>query len=118
MSKVVTVRFNSGHGGYDFKTDIEDLKVGDKVVVHSLNSYEVATVTRLKASSSIAHKYVVQKIDAEAHQQRLAKEAKLKEVKEKMEERRKQLQEAEIYRILAKEDESMAALLKEYEELA
>ncbi|HDR3499677.1 TPA: hypothetical protein QCN48_005142 [Bacillus toyonensis] len=119
MKKFVEVTFdnNAYSKKYVFKNDIEGLAVGDKVVVETANGFSVATINNFLETSKIGTKFVVQKIDVEAHNTRLEKEKKLATVKAKMEERRKKLQEIEIYKILAKEDSEMATLLAEMEKL-
>ncbi|WP_324658944.1 hypothetical protein [Bacillus cereus] len=119
MKKFVEVTFdnNTYSKKYVFKNDITDLVIGDKVVVETANGLSVATISGFLETSKIGTKFVVQKIDMVAHNNRLEKEKKLATVKAKMEERRKKLQEIEIYKILAKEDSEMAKLLAEMNEL-
>lgn len=115
--KIVIVEFNSSYKQYEFKNDIEGLEVGDIVVVDAAPGISIGTVTSFKDDSKVAMKWVIQKVDLVAHNERLAREKKLVEIKAKMELRRKKLQEIEIYQILAKEDKDMAALLEEYQGL-
>lgn len=117
--KFAKVQFNSNTYGKDyvFKNDIEDLEVGDQVVVDTRYGYSVATVIEFMEQSNIGSKYLVQKIDISAHKVRLEKERKLKEIKAKMDARRKKLEEIEIYEMLAKQDEEMAGLLKMLKEI-
>ncbi|KZR59135.1 hypothetical protein [Pseudobacillus badius] len=114
---IAVVEFQTGYKRYEFKTDLE-LSVGDVVVVDATPGISVATVVGLKDTSKLATKWVIQKVDLTVHEERLAKEKKLKEIREKMEARRKELQEIQIYQLLAQEDEGMAALLNEYQKLA
>lgn len=117
MENIVLVEFPTSYKEYAFRNDIEGIEVGDKVVVDTAGGIVVAEVTKVDVVSNKASKYVVQKIDTAAHEKRLEKANKIKELKAKMEERRKKLQEIEIYQILAKEDDEMAALLAEYGEI-
>jgi len=117
VKQIVIVQFDSGYKQYDFKSDIEGLQVNDKVVVDTAMGYSVGTVVGFKDVSKAATKWVIQKVDLDGHTTRLEKEKKMAELKLKMEKRRKELQEIEIYQILAKEDEGMAELLKEYQGL-
>lgn len=117
---IVAVDFNSAFSNklYHFKCDIEGIDVGDKVVVDTANGLAVAEVAKvITEGSNKATKWVVDKIDMSAHEARLEKQKKLEELKEKMEQRRKEIQEFEIYRILAKEDEEMAELVKNLDDL-
>lgn len=116
--KVVEVKFDDYGSKYNFKTDIEGIAVGDKVVVDTAHGFSVATVTSLEQhTTKKATKFVVQVIDVAKHEERLEREAKRLAMVSKMEARRKKLQEMEIYRLLAKEDEEMAKLLEEYQEM-
>lgn len=119
MTKFVEVTFdnNTYSKKYVFRNDIADLQIGDKVVVETQHGFSVGTVKSFLETSKIGTKFVVQKIDVEAHNKRLEREKKLATVKAKMEERRQKLQEIEIYKILAKEDSEMAKLLAELNEL-
>lgn len=114
VKAIVVVEFDSGYKHYDFKNDIAGLVVGDKVVVDASPGISVATVVGFKDVSKAATKYIIQKVDLDTHKARLEKDKKLAEIKAKMEKRRKELQEIEIYQILAKEDSDMAKLLEEF----
>jgi uncharacterized protein (DUF1919 family) len=117
--KIAVISFEVGYNHYkpyDFKTDL-DLKEGDLVVCDTARGYNVGQVVGIKESSKSATKWIVCKVDLEAHQKRLEHEKKLAEIKAKMEQRRKKLESLQIYRMLAQEDPEMAKLLKEYEEL-
>lgn len=123
QTRIATVQFiNSYSAGYntrvyDFKTDIEELQEGDIVVVDTANGLSVAEVVGFKEKSHMATKWVIQKVDVEAHEERLARIERIEELKKKMEKRRKQLHDVEVYQQLAASDDQMAALLAEYDEL-
>lgn len=74
--KTVLVRFMRGSFGleYSYKTDIDDLKENDYVVVQANNDYSLAIVVRYTNDSKKveqATKYVVQKIDIEQFKNKL-----------------------------------------------
>lgn len=115
-TNIAVVSFDSGRD-YDFKNDIEVLAIGDMVVVDTVNGVAVATVVGIKDISKTATKWVIQKVDLDAHKARLAQDKIVIELKAKMEARRKELEEVNIYRILAKEDNSMAELLAQLDQL-
>ena len=118
MAKVVSVKFDGyAYKTYDFFTDLE-LKVGDVVVVDTQNGLQVAEVVDVDVDSSKATKWVVDKVDMEAHKARIEREKRLKEITQKMEARRKKLEKFEVYRMLAEKDDEMAELLKQYAEVA
>lgn len=71
MSEVVSVAFNNGPKLYDYFTDLP-LKVGDLVVVPAGAFYSVVTVKKVKVTSRKAEKFVVQRVDLEAYNNRLA----------------------------------------------
>lgn len=76
MSKVALVTFLRGSFGikYSYKTDIENLKEGDVVVVQACNTYSIANFTRYSESKEDiekATKWVVQKVDVEAFEDKL-----------------------------------------------
>jgi hypothetical protein len=117
MLRTATVNFLYGNtrDGYDFITDIQELTVGDVVVVESSLGLGLATVVAVcDEVTAKAKKWIVCKVDMEAHNKRMAKTEELKQLKAKMEARRKQLQDIQVYAILADNDSKMAELLKEY----
>lgn len=119
MNKFVNVTFDTNNSGklYAFRNDIEDLAIGDKVVVDTQYGFGIATVKELHEHLSLGTKFIVQKIDTDAHKKRLAKVERLAELKAKMEARRKEVEELEVFRFIAKEDMNMAILLAELEGL-
>lgn len=106
---------------YNFLTDIQGLKVGDKLVVDTQNGVTIAEFVAYDALGfgetgvKTPTKWIIQKIDMEAHEVRIKAAKDLEKLKVQMEARRKQAEEISIYRILAKEDPEMAKLLTEYE---
>jgi hypothetical protein len=107
---------------YDFKYDKDDLKVGDMVVVDTVNGLQVAkvsTIIKLAVGESYdkAKKWVVQKIDLAEHNARLEREQKIADLKKQLEARRKMLEDIAIYEMLAKEDPKMSELLNMYKEV-
>src|SRR5699024_6514585 len=103
---------------YQFLTDIQDLERGEEVVVDTRNGLKVATVEgygeRNHSIPMNIMKWVVQRIDLDAHKLRLEKEARREELRLKLEERRKEIEEIQIYELLAKEDPSMKEILDEF----
>ncbi|BDR75247.1 hypothetical protein [Clostridium tetani] len=74
--KVAIVRFPRGsfNQDYSYKTDIENLKEGDVLVVEANNSYAIAIFQRyseIKSRVEQATKWVVQKVDIEAHEAKM-----------------------------------------------
>lgn len=120
MIKTVKVKFAESYNNksYDFLCDIDDIEIGDYVVTDSANGLGVAKVQEINDGvSSKATKFIVQKIDMEKHNIRLEQQKRVATLRQKLEDRRKALQEMHVYQLLAKEDPEMALLLKEYEEV-
>lgn len=123
--KYVSVQFLDSpfSSAYVFLTDIEDLKVNDLVVVDTRNGFKLASVDAYvdappESVSTETLKWVIQKVDLTAHNERIERERKMAALKRKMDARRKQLQEIEIFALLAKEDETMKDMFEEYLELS
>ncbi|GIN22518.1 hypothetical protein [Siminovitchia fordii] len=102
---------------YYFKTDL-NLSIGDLIVVDTARGYQLGEVVEVDANPRInVLKWVVDKVDKSRHKERLKKEAKLKEIKSKMDKRRKELEDIHLYQILAEKDDAMRDLLQEYLQL-
>ena len=117
--KVVTVEFPNDIGGkhYAFRTDIEDLKHGDFVAVDTQVGLGVAMVVKARGlTAPEAHKatrWIVQKLDMKAHVERLKREEVAQEIRNKLRERKEQMEEILIYERLAKDDPGIQKLLDE-----
>ncbi len=117
MNKTIAVvRFIDGYSTtkYDFFNDVEDLEKDDLVVVDTANGYSLAKVVEFKETSTKANKWIVQKVDTAAHKARLEKQAAIKALRHKMEQRRKQIQDVQVYALLAQTDPEMAEMLKQF----
>lgn len=125
MKKFAQVIFDGSSSSrekvYLYRVDIEGLKVGDNVVVEARDSFSVAQfvsyTNRNNLSPNVPLKWIVQKVDEEGLEKRKQQQQKIEEIKAKMDERRKQLEEIKIYEILSKDDEEMNALLDQYKKL-
>jgi hypothetical protein len=73
MNVVVVKFYGKAIGQYDFFTDLE-LKKGDLVVVDTKNGYVLARVLRYKESSKLAKKWVVDRVNTKAHNERRFKD--------------------------------------------
>jgi hypothetical protein len=118
--KVVAVKHQNNHNVYYFFTDMEDLKVGDTVVVDTRYGFQIGEVVSFVEYTPPVNvtKWVVDKVNVEAHNRRLEREKKLNEIRKKLDARRKQLEEMAVYSLLAQGDAEMARLLKEYKEVS
>jgi hypothetical protein len=131
MKKVAVVtfpdtdRFSSSFGKeYNFVTDIEELKKGDTLVADTINGLKIVNFVKYddlgfgETGVKTPSRWVIQKIDIEAHNKRQEAAAKIQKLKTMMEAERKKAQELEIYEILAKQNPAMAALLEEFKTLS
>jgi len=117
IMKNAVVKFQGTSKHYHFITDL-DLQEGDTVVCDTAVGITVAAVIRIEEEvSSLATKWIIDKVDIDTHKRRMELEAKKKDIKAKMEKRRKKLEDIAVFAILAKEDSDMAELLKEYQEI-
>lgn len=96
-----------------------DLKEGDLCVVkpahHDLTLARVMEV--INDNSFETPREVVAKVYTDFYDERVKARAKAAEVKAKMQERAKQLQDIALYQMLAKDDPAMQELLNEYQNL-
>ncbi|MFR7304047.1 hypothetical protein ACLVL3_05395 [Streptococcus pneumoniae] len=119
MNQFVSVTFDNNEFGkeYLFRNDITDLTIGDKVVLDTQHGFSVGTVRGFEEHEPDhikVSKFVVQKIDTDSHSERLRNHAYVQEIKGKLEARRKQLEDDNIYALLAKQDPEMKTLLEIY----
>lgn len=102
---------------YTFKYDM-NLEVGDTVVCDCTNGLSVGVVVKIDMhdtnGSGISTRWIVQKVDLEVHKERIAKDNKRKAIRCKMDDRRKQLEDEALYRMMAERDPEMARLIEEY----
>jgi len=122
--KIVGVRHLEGYDVnkiYYFKTDIEDLNEGDIVVIDSNNKLKLAEVVEADPKLNenfVVKKWVVDKVDTTKYNERIQKEKRLKELKNKIDKRRKELEEIQILEMLAEKDDEMRQMLNEFKELS
>lgn len=93
------------------------VETGDMVVVSTpYAGLELATVVEIIDSNDVGLAgEIVAKVDTTAYDARVANRAKAAELKAKMKERAKQLQDIALYQMLAKDDPAMLELLSEYQ---
>lgn len=97
-----------------------DVKVGDLCVIksghHGLGLAKIVEV--IDQNDFETCREVVSKVNTECYDERVKNRAKAAELKAKMDERAKQLQDIALYQMLAEKDSSMMELLAEYKTLA
>lgn len=120
---IVKVRFGSDQGPAQhlYANFDPELKVDDVCVVNcpnSIGSMSVATVVEIFDTTDLdIYREVVAKVDMGHYEYRVATRAKAAELKAKMQERAKKLQDIALYQMLADNDAEMMALLQEYQAL-
>lgn len=117
LKKIAVVQLGDYHKTYDFFMTAEqakEIEIGDKVVTDTARGLVLGTVVNKKAKSVYANKFIVQKVDMTAHNERIANEQRLAELQELMKKREKEVGEIDRYIRLAKSDEEMARLVNEY----
>ena len=108
---------HSTEKGYTYLTDL-DLEIGDKCVVDTPgNGLSVVTVVSVRGLTAgqrtAATKWIVAKVDVEAHKERLRRQEAAQEIRNKLFEKKSQAEELKIYQMLAKDDPEIKALLEE-----
>lgn len=96
-----------------------DLKVGDLVVVKpSHHDVALARVHEiLEGTDHESTREVISKVCTDDYNERVKVRTQVAELKAKMQERARQLQDIALYQMLAKDDPAMQALLDEYQAL-
>ena len=120
--KAVSVVFQNddhiyGSKEYDYLTFLDDLQLGDLVVVETRYGYKVAKISDIKEYSEYAKSFVIDKIDLAQFNEtkkRLAREA---EIRRSIEAQLEEEQRLQIYREAAQSNANIADLLKELESL-
>ena len=104
---------------YDYANYDAHLKVDDLCVVKTAHhGFSLAKVVEIVERNDLeTQREIVSIVNTEAYDLRVATRAKVAELKTKMEERAKQLQDIALYQMLAKEDPAMKDLLNEFQML-
>lgn len=99
----------------------DTLQIGDVCAVNdNIHGMHLAMVIDILPHINDTNEFaseVIAKINTTAYDNRVAARKKTAELKAKMAERAKQLQDIALYQMLAKDDPDMAALLKEYQNI-
>lgn len=121
---IIGIRFVTGHDNkkvYAFKSDIV-VKEDDYVVVDTVNGFGVGRVMYIEEAKcsnkqSIATRWVICKVDIEAHNERIKKHREKKQIKEKLNCKLKKFREENELRLLLEHDEEARQLYEELESL-
>lgn len=104
---------------YEYANFEPDLKANDICVVMSAHhGLGVAKVVEIVDRNDLeTQREVVAKVYTDKYDRRVENRAKASELKVKMQERAKKLQDIALYQMLAKDDPEMLSLLQEYQSL-
>ena len=112
-------RWNNANG-YAYNTD-EYLEVGEKVVVDTPKGLKVVTVIQTRGITphqmAKATKWIIQRVDLSAYNERLKKKEIEQEIRNKLQARKSKMEEFMIYQTLAKTDPEIKTLLAELAEV-
>lgn len=102
---------------YEYANFDPELKVGDICVVKSAHhGLGVAKVEEIVERNDITtQREIVAIVNVDSYKERVANRAKAAELKTKMQERVKQLQDVALYKMMAENDPTMSEMLKEYQ---
>ena len=100
-----------------FFTLIDDLEKGDVVAVRTVNGLRFASFNKYLNASSYAKSFIISKIDEDAIEETVQKEAQIEEIKAQLEDRMREVKRMEEYKAVANTDETMKALLAQLEDL-
>lgn len=118
---IAKVKFVDGNSDrtYDYANFEALLEAGDLCVVKTAHhGFGLARVVEIVDRNDVeTQREVVSIVNTEAYDFRVASRAKAAELKAKMQERAKQLQDIALYQMLAKDDPAMMELLNEYQAL-
>ena len=110
---------NVSPSSFIYANFIEDITVGDLCVIksghHGLGLAHIVEV--IDSNSFETPREVVARVDISDYNDRVEKRVRAAELKDKMKERAKKLQDIALYQMLAKDDPEMMALLEEYQAL-
>lgn len=118
---IAKIRFvdSDSSNTYEYANFDPYLAVGDLCVVksahHGLGIGKVVEILNL--SDVKTSREIVARVNTDAYDLRVANRARAAELKAKMKERAKQLQDIALYQMLAKDDPAMMELLEEYQAL-
>jgi len=105
---------------YSYFTDLE-LIPGDTCVVKVQQEFKLVTIVEVQGISSSAlakaSKWIVQKIDSEAYEAKMAQEVLIMEIRNKLRQRRDEITELMIYKQLAGTDPEINALMEQLAEM-
>jgi len=115
--KKVLVTFHGNSKDYCYHTDLA-LKTDDLVLVETPSGeFKVVTVTQVNGIStydrSKANKWIVGKIDLEEYEKKKQQRLLAREIRIRLRDRKEEMEEITLFKLLAKDDPEMQKLLKQ-----
>lgn len=119
IAKIQYLNNDTAHSRYDYANFDPELKLGDLCVVKSAHhGLGLAKVVEIQDRNDVElQREIVAKVDTDAFDARVAVRKQAAELKAKMQERAKQLQDIALYQMLAKDDPDMMELLNRFQSL-
>jgi hypothetical protein len=101
---------------YSFKC-YEPVQIGDYVLLDNAGGLSLGKVVNLNPSEAKAIKSIICKVNLRPYQDTCQIEKALKDIKDKMDVRKKELESTAIFDLLASIDSDMAKLVLQYKQL-
>jgi len=118
FSSDVARRYSCGDKRYAYLCDIPGVKVGDKVVVDTpSNGLTLVTVREIAVGDAKASKWLVDRVDLTAHEERRARAKRKAEIEAKLEAALKEELRKDRYARLASKSPELSALVAELNSL-
>ncbi|MNB69358.1 hypothetical protein D3C75_158870 [compost metagenome] len=115
MKKIAKVKFPNEAKLYDFFIAEDVAKAGEPVVCDTARGYSVGVI---KSISDVkdnyngrATKWVVCKVDLQAHMERVQREEHARSIRAQLEAKQRQFEAQRMYNIMAQEDPEVAEML-------
>jgi len=118
FNSAVSRSYSCGEKRYAYLCDIPGVKVGDKVVVDApSNGLTLVTVREIAVGDSKASKWIVDRVDLTAHEERRARAKRKAEIEAKLEAALKEELRKDRYARLASKSPELLALVEELNNL-
>lgn len=119
MIKFAVVKMKNNRAYTFMHYDTLKLKDGDTVVCDTAQGFEIGIVSAVESSNipkEQVSKFIIQKVDIAAFNEMKSRYERIKSIQDKMEERRKNIEQMAIYKMMAEQDPEMASLYSQMQE--
>jgi len=121
MKKIAKVKFVGEIKLYEFYIADDVAKANDTVVCDTARGYSVGVIKEIRevadSFSGRATKWIVCKVDLEAHVKRIQREEHAKALRAQLAAKQRQFETQRMYSIMAEEDAEVASMLIQLKEL-